>query len=107
MVDRNYDRRIMSKNPGVYTALQSAVKTFELNFVIFFVYFGNSSFDYLWNFFLCYGSKAGNHFARNLCAFGVARSEELEVSQWIALDIPTLSSQSEGAKNTIHCFSMY
>ena len=47
MVDRNYDRRIMSKNPGVYTALQSAVKTFELNFVIFFVYFGNSSFDYL------------------------------------------------------------
>ena len=47
----------MSKNPGVYTALQSAVKNFEPNLVIFFVYFENSSFDYLWNFFVCYGSK--------------------------------------------------
>ena len=49
----------------------------------------------MWNF---------RHFARNLREFGVpvARSEELEVNQWILLDIHWLSSQSESAKNTIH-----
>ena len=35
--------------------------------------------------FLCYGSKPGRHFARNLREFAVARSEELEVNQWIVL----------------------
>ena len=56
------------------------------------------------------GSKLGNDFARNVQReFGVARSrsEELEVNQWIALDIPILSSESEHAKNSIHCFSIY
>ena len=52
-----------------------------------FVYFGNSWLDYLWNFSVWYGSKPGSNFARNLREFGVARSEELEVNQWIALDI--------------------
>ena len=33
--------------------------------------------------------------------------KELEVNQWIALDIHWSSSQSERAKNTIHCFSIY
>ena len=97
----------MSKIPGVYTTLQSAVKNFEPNFVIFFVYFGKSSFDYLWNFFVCYGSKAGNHFARNLREFGVARSEELEVSQRMVLDIRLWVANQMAQKNTIHCFSMY
>ena len=83
------------------------VKTTKPNFVTFFVYFGNSLFDYLWNFFVYYGSKPGGHFARNLREFGVARSEELEVNQWIVQDIHWLSSQSERAKNTIHCFSIY
>ena len=43
----------------------------------------------------------------NLGEFGVTCSEELEVNQWIALDIPSLSSQSEHVKNTIHCFSKH
>ena len=47
--------------------------------------------------------KMGNHFAHNLHKFGFAYSEELEVNQWITLDI--LSSQSECVENTIHCFS--
>ena len=47
------------------------------------------------------GSKPGSHFARN---FGVTLSKELEVNQWIALDIHCLSSQSERAKYTIDCF---
>ena len=47
------------------------------------------------------------HFARNLREFGVAHSEELEVNQWIVQDIHWLSCQSERAKNTIHCFSIY
>ena len=81
------------------------VKTSKPNFVTF-MYFGNSLLDYLWNFFVCYGSKPGSHFARNLREFGVARSEELEVNQWIVQDIHWLSSQSERAKNTIHCFSI-
>ena len=129
------------------------VKTSEPNFVTFF---RSSLFDYLWNFFVCYGSKAGSHFVRNhgllvrwapvvtynfdilkfilcceawriitkeivlrlindsfllfyspktrsqvwilyieKCLFGVARSDELLVNQWIALDIRRLSSQSE------------
>ena len=59
------------------------VTTSKPNFVTFFVYFGNSLFDYLWNFFVCYGIKTGSHFARNLRKFGVACSEELEVNQWI------------------------
>ena len=83
------------------------VKTSKPNFVTFFVYFGNSLFDYLWNFFVCYGSKPESHFACNLREFGVARSAKLEVNQWIALDIRRLSSQSERAKNTIHCFRIY
>ena len=33
--------------------------------------------------------------------------EELDANQWIALLIQRLSSQSEHAKNTIHCFSIY
>ena len=32
-------------------------------------------------FFCFYGSKPGNHFARNLREFGVARSQELGVNQ--------------------------
>ena len=62
------------------------VKTSKPNFVTFFVYFVNSLLDYLWNFFVCYGSKPGSHFARNLREIGVARSEELEVNQWIFTD---------------------
>ena len=38
---------------------------------------------------------------------GIARSEELEVNQWIVQGIHWLSSQSERAKNTIHCLSIY
>ena len=72
------------------------------------MYFGNNLFDYLWNFFVCYSTKPGSRFARiNLREFGVARSEEPEVNQRIALDILSLSSQSEREKNTIHCFSIY
>ena len=83
------------------------VKTSKPNFVTFFVYFGNSLLGYFWNFFVCYGSKPGSHFALNLREFGVAGSEELEVNQWITLGIHSLSNQSERAKNTIHCFSIY
>ena len=73
-------------------------------FITFLVYIGNSLFNYLWfNCFVCYGSKRGNHFARNLHKFVFAYSKELEMNQWVALDI--LGSQSECAKNTIHCFS--
>ena len=75
------------------------VKASKPNLVTFFLYFGNSLFDYLWNFFVRYGGKTGNHFSRNLREFGVARSEEAEVNQWIALDVPTLSSQWEFAKH--------
>ena len=57
------------------------VKTSKLNFVTF-MYFGNSLFDYLWNFVVCYSSRPGNHIASNLCKFGVAHSEEMEVNQW-------------------------
>ena len=83
------------------------VKTSKPNFVFFFVYLGNSLLDYSWNFFDCYGSKPESHFARNLREFSVARSEELEVNQWTALDIHWLSSQSKRVKKTIHCFSIY
>ena len=75
------------------------VKASKPNLVTFFLYFGNSLFDYLWNFFVRYGGKTGNHFSRNLREFGVARSGEAEVNQWIALDVPTLSSQWECAKH--------
>ena len=34
---------------------------------------------------VCYGSKPGRHFARNLHEFGGARWEEVEVNQWIVL----------------------
>ena len=64
---------------------------------------GTACFIIWFNFFVCYGDIRGNHFALNLHKFGFAYSEELEVNQWIALDI--LSSQSECVKNTIHCFS--
>ena len=36
---------------------------------------------------------SGGYFARNLREFGVARSEELEVNQWIVQDIHWFSSQ--------------
>ena len=39
------------------------------DFVAFFVFFGNSFFVYMWNFFACYGSKPGSHFALNLREF--------------------------------------
>ena len=42
------------------------IKSSKPNFLTCFVYFGNSLFDYLWNFFVCYGSKPGSHFAHNL-----------------------------------------
>ena len=73
------------------------------------MYFGNSLFDYLWNFFVTAANRKAilAYFARNLRKFGVALLEKLEVNQWIALDIPTLSSQSERAKNTIHRLSIY
>ena len=45
------------------------VKTSKPNFVICFMYFGYSQLDYLLNFFVCYGSKPGRHFARNLREF--------------------------------------
>ena len=77
------------------------VKISKPNF--FFDYFGNSLFDIS----LFYGSKSGSHFALNLHKYGVPRSEELEVNQWIALDVHWLRSQSDSAKNTIHCFSIY
>ena len=83
------------------------VKTSKPNFLTFFLYFGNSLFDYLWDFFVCCGNKPKSHFALKLSKFGVARSEELEVNQLIVQDIPRLSSQSERAKNTIHCLSIY
>ena len=51
-------------------------------------------------------AKRGKDFAHNLGEFGVACSGELEVNQWIALDIQRLSGKSERAKNTIHCFSI-
>ena len=50
----------------------SYLKTSKPNFVTFFVYFGNSLFDYLRNFFPCYGNKPGSHFGRNFREFGVA-----------------------------------
>ena len=77
------------------------VKTSKPKF--FFFYFGNNLFDIS----LFYGSKSVSHFALNLHKFGVAHLEELEVNQWIALDIHWLSSQSDHAKNTIFCFSIY
>ena len=86
------------------------VKTSTPNFVTFFGYFANSLYDYFWNFFVCYGSKPETHFvdfARDLREFGVARPEELEVNQWMAVDIHWLSSQSKRAKSTIHCFRIY
>ena len=39
---------------------------------VVFVFFGNSFFAYLWNFFFCYGSTPGSHFAPNFREFGVA-----------------------------------
>ena len=36
-----------------------SVQTSKSNFVTFFVYFGNSSFDYLWHFFVVAQSKRG------------------------------------------------
>ena len=43
-------------------------------------------------------------FLPNLHTFGIPRN--LEMNQWIALDISSSSSQSERTvKNTIHCFS--
>ena len=57
------------------------VKTSKPNLLTFFVYFGNSLFDYLWSFFVSYSSKPGSHFARNSREFGVALSEELEANQ--------------------------
>ena len=39
--------------------------------------------------------------------FVVVRSAEVDVNQCIAPDIPSLSRQSEHAKNTIHCYSTH
>ena len=48
------------------TDIALPVKTCKRNFVTFFVYFGNSSFDYLWNFFV--NSKVRSHFGRNFAS---------------------------------------
>ena len=64
---------------------------------------GTACDDYLWYFFVCYGSQPGNHFGRNLREFAFA----LKVNQWTALDILPLSSQSECAKNTISTVLVY
>ena len=40
------------------TDIALPVKTCKRNFVTFFVYFGNSSFDYLWNFFVTANREA-------------------------------------------------
>ena len=58
------------------------LKISKPNLVTFFVYFGNILFDYLWNFFVCYCNQPGS-----LGEFGAARSEELEVNQWIDYQI--------------------
>ena len=84
-----------------------SVQTSKSNFVTFFVYFGNSLFDYLWHFFVFAASKREVILLLTYREFGVALSEEVEVNQWIALDIPSVISQSERAKNSIHCFSIY
>ena len=34
-------------------------------------------------------------------------AQSLKVNQWIALDLQSLSSQSEHAKNSIHSFTIY
>ena len=50
--------------------------------------------------FLCLlWQQTGFHFSGNLHEFGLAW-------RWIAPHIPSLNSQSEHAKNTIHCFSL-
>ena len=63
--------------------------------------FFRNSFSELWNFFVCYDSKPGSHFARNLREFQRV---------WCRLEVKStgssLSSQSERAKNAIHCFSI-
>ena len=99
----NNDRSLNSSQ----TDKALSVKTSNADFVIFFAYFGNSLFDYLWNFFVCYGSKPGSHFARNLHEFGVARSEELEVNQWIAVDIPADWVANQSAWKTLSTVLVY
>ena len=59
------------------------------------------------NFFVAWFVTAAKREAILLVSCCVARSEELEVNQEIALDVPSLSSQSEHAKNIFHCFSIY
>ena len=68
-------------------------KTTQANFVAFFVLFGNS-------FFVSSFVTAANWEAILLvtCASRSVRS---------GVNIPSLSSQSELAKNTIHCFSIF
>ena len=82
------------------------VKTSKPNFVIFFVYFGNSCLISCQISLFVKAAHRERHFARNLHEFGVARSEELEVNQWIVHDIHWLISQSDRAKDIIHCFSI-
>ena len=48
----------------------------------------------------------GRHFARNLREFGVARSEELEVNQWIVQDIYWLVA-NQSARKTLSTDFVY
>ena len=91
------------------------VKTFKPNFVTVFVYFGNSLMIIceISLFVMLRSVTAANRAtpfcSGNLREFGVACLEELEVNQWIlkVLDIRREISQSQRAKSTIHCFSIY
>ena len=62
-----------------------------------FVYFRNSLFDIICEISLFVTAANQETIARNLCEFGVAHSEEMEVNQWITLDIPTSSSHYQSA----------
>ena len=48
------------------------VKTSKPNFVTFFVYFGNSLFDFLGNVFVCYGSKS-DQTGKPFCSYKLTR----------------------------------
>ena len=57
------------------------VKTSKLTLIITFVYFGNSLFDIICEISLFVTAANQETIARNLCEFGVAHSEEMEVNQ--------------------------
>ena len=82
------------------------VKTSKPNFVTFFRYFRNSSFDYCEISLFVNAENQRAILLVTYASLASSRSEELEVNQWIALNIQRLSSQSEHAKITIHCFSI-